>query len=181
MTDFDRFKSEEEVAFAHWCIEAADALIIQGWQYEPITYPLLSQIEHHVDKVTEYKRKPNKTVRTWKTLLQAHEYTPDFIIVPGGRFEDLKHGLIHYRNPYYHNDRKPKYVIDVKGTFQRFDGARSFSINQKWVFDKHGVYVNKVVPQKFFKKTWVPAAVAFGKNGGRLKRYEDCRLLEDIL
>ena len=48
--------------------------------------------------------------------------------------------------------------IDVKGTFAKSDGGRSFSINQKWTYNKHGIYVYKLVPKDFFKLFGVPEA-----------------------
>jgi hypothetical protein len=54
--------------------------------------------------------------------------------------------------------------IDVKGTFQQHDGARSFSIIQKVFYDRHGIYAEKVVPKDLFKKTFAPESVRWMKN-----------------
>lgn len=40
--------------------------------------------------------------------------------------------------------------MDVKGSFNR--NQRSFSIDQKWVYQKTGFYIYKLEPKKFFKK-----------------------------
>ena len=174
------FKSDEEYAFALWCEEAKDNGFISRWLYEPVSYTLCGGIEYEKTVIKKYKRKPDKEVTVWKSLLKEHEYTPDFIIVPTPALDALTHGLIHYSSTNFHGGPE-QYVIDTKGTFQRFDGSRTFSINQKWVFSKYRIYINKVVPERFFKKTWVPASIAYGVRGKRLKKYGTCPMIEDCI
>jgi hypothetical protein len=51
---------------------------------------------------------------------------------------------------------KNEVVVDIKGTFNKYGDPKQFSLNQKWVYDKFDIYIEKIVPEKFFKKTWVP-------------------------
>jgi len=171
----EQFDSEEEFHFAMWCREAQEAGYIQGITYQPPSYNLSPK---QTRKELRPGRKKSKAIT--RHLLQPHSYTADFIVVPNSKMDNIKHGLVYHEHPILGGHTTRYYVIDVKGTFQMFDGARSFSINQKWVYDKLGVFVNKVVPVKFFKKTWVPRDAAFGKSGRRLKKYAGCPLLEEL-
>jgi hypothetical protein len=179
------YKSTEEYHMALWCAEAKEAGYITDWAYEDKEYPLSGSVVDFKTTIHHTKTKGARFKEKEFTLLKAHSYTPDFRIWPEDKFFSMDHGLWRYTTPcklFYSDgdDNIQPYVIDVKGTFQRFDGARSFSINQKWVFEKHRIYINKVVPPKFFKKTWVPEAAAYGKRGTRLKPYATCKLLEEL-
>lgn len=44
--------------------------------------------------------------------------------------------------------------IDCKGQFNAAE--RAFSYNQKWTWQKYGIYVYKLVPKKFFAKFGCP-------------------------
>ena len=68
--------------------------------------------------------------------------------------------------PFYHNDLIT--VVDVKGGAGSMFGrsntsAVTFSTNQKWVYDKHGIYVQKVVitldAKGLFARTFTPRQV----------------------
>lgn len=164
------FASLEELEFYHWVQEAKAAGFIKEWIYQPSPY-------HLSDKKTVVKtvQLKTKTKEVEKHLLHPHEYTPDFIIFPAEDFQNLDHGLISTSNT-------PSYVIDVKGTFQRNDGARAFSINQKWVMEKYNIYINKVIPEKFFKLTWVPEKCRFSPKQKKLRqKYVNMKTLKDIV
>ena len=52
---------------------------------------------------------------------------------------------------------------------------------QKWVYDKFGVYVHKVVPVKFFDKFGVPAEAQFTPKTNKPRRiYYGKRLLSSV-
>ncbi len=71
--------------------------------------------------------------------------------------------------------------VDVKGMFARNDGGRSFSLNQKWTYQKYGVYVYKLVPKKFFLKVGIPEELLFtNKTGKPSKKFEGYPLMKDI-
>ena len=77
-----------------------------------------------------------------RTLFQDHVYSPDFLIeVDPGRIELLEEFKVLDGNSIY---------VDVKGSFNR--NQRSFSIDQKWVWQKTGKYIYKLEPKKFFRK-----------------------------
>lgn len=160
------FKSEEELEFYHWLVEAKDYGFVKEFSYEPKSYDLSPKQTIEVEKKLK-----TKTKIVEKHLFHPHEYTPDFIFTP-----DEKWSLLEGKDKLIASSGE--FVIDVKGTFQKHDGSRSFSINQKWVYDKHGVYVNKLIPKKFFKLTWVPEKCRFTPKQGKLKTaYAKCQTL----
>ena len=65
--------------------------------------------------------------------------------------------------------------IDVKPVYSKFNDLAKFSIIRKWLWETHGVFVNKVNIESFFQKTWVPLKVARQKNGKRREKYLHCR------
>jgi len=158
------FDSDEELEFYHWIQEALKYKVISDWKYNHLSYPLSSKKSYNFTKQLK-----TKTKIVEKHLFHEHSYKPDFHIYKGDRWNILeKHNLLTF-----HDDEK-EFVIDTKGTFQRNDGNRSFTINQKWMYDKHGIYVNKVIPEKFFKLTWLPEKCRFTRKKKQLrKKYEN--------
>ena len=154
------FDSDEEVEFYHWVKEALKYDIISDFKYNCESYPLSPK-----QTTLEIKQLKTKSKEVVKHLFHEHIYTPDFHLFKGSRWNVLKdsHKLISM-----HDDCN-EFVIDIKGTFQRNGGARSFSINQKWMFDKYHVYVNKLIPEKFFALTWVPEACRFSPKQKKLR------------
>jgi hypothetical protein len=140
-------RSKEELYFTWWLDELrANGFIIE-YDYEPITLTLSEKVEIPVTKVTFTKKGLRKEEVKMKTILHAHEYTPDFKI----KFSDeriIKVPLITSVDEYV--------WIDVKSDWNQNNMNREFSINQKWVYQKHNKFVNKVVPEKLFKATFTP-------------------------
>ena len=136
--------------------------------YHPSSF-LLS--DRQTVKVTKQLKTKTKIID--KFLLHPHRYTPDFVFYKLDPLDQFDHGLT--------DCKKGIIFVDVKGVFsggRNNNSSITFPISQKWVYDKYGVYVNKVVPEKFFKKTFVPKSVAYGKRGQLLKRWSGCSVLE---
>lgn len=165
------FDSGEELEFYQWVKEAKDSGFITKWSYHPD--PFILSEKKSITEVVQLKTKV-KTVE--KHLLHPHQYTPDFIIFPTDLFNStFKHKLIS-------TSPDNSLVIDIKGSFQRFDGQRSFSINQKWVMEKYNVYINKVTPETLFKSTWVPESVRYTPKTKKLRsKYKNIKTLNEIL
>lgn len=140
-SDFD---SDEEYFFYHWLLEAEEYGLVSGIRYHVMTYPLTDNVS-----VTREKQLKTKTKKVERHLLYPHEYTPDF-------WFRLNNTVL---TQFFKTSKVLEWVqmvVDVKGTFTQNDGGRSFSINQKLMWEKYKTYVEKVVPEKLFKKTWVP-------------------------
>lgn len=137
--------SVEEVDFIQWCIEAVGQNILKDFRYQPDSFKLSDSIS--------YLTVDGKS----RCLFREHVYSPDFILTfePNKYLALAKEFKVTLQQ--LQNNTIDVY-IDVKGTFAKSDGGRSFSINQKWTYDKHGIYVYKLVPKDFFKLFGVPEA-----------------------
>lgn len=168
--------SLEEVQFAHWLVEAEAYGYIYGWLYHDCEFKLFHKVSTHI--TVEYTTKKlgiKKTKEINKHLFGPHSYKPDFTVYPYPKLDNFNHGLILYGKCF---------IVDVKGAYEPQSAKKQvFSINQKWTWQRYGVYVNKLIPEKFFKKTWVPAECAWIKGRKiptRIKRYSGCKLIKDI-
>lgn len=154
------YASDEEKYFAAWVEEAKKEGLIISEKYQPLPFSLSKKIGY----IDRYKKNGTPVM---KHLMFAHEYQADWLIVWSDKAKAL--GLITNMRSEpvakgilvgYELKGLIRTVIDVKGGFQQND---RFPLNQKWVFDKHGIYVNKVIPFSnnkiktcFFSQTWTP-------------------------
>jgi hypothetical protein len=164
------FDSREEIEFYMWLEEAVqNGLIFDDFTYQPASYELSSKRTR-----LELKQLKTKTKKVEKHLLHPHKYTADFqfrLTMKGERLNifiaDRSTGLV---------------TVDIKGGFNQHGGDREFSINQKWVYDKYGDYINKVVPEKLFKASWCPVGARLTEKTRQVKRkYENCRTVKEFI
>ncbi len=141
---------------------------------------LVSDIVYQPSSFMLSPRQSTKVIKQLKTktkeidrfLLHPHVYTADFKFVGSPDFDKIDHEMLSYDGYYY---------VDVKGSFAggfRNSSAITFPINRKWVYEKYGIFVNKVIPEKLFKKTFIPRDLAYGKMGNLLKKWANCKILE---
>lgn len=170
------FDSGEECEFYGWCLEAKEHGFISDFKYHPEPF-LLSERKTIVRKKVWYTkvRKERREKEEEVFLFHPHEYTADFRITVTQKFLD------EFQNVLWRDGDGVTAWIDVKGSFSQHNDQKSFSINQKWVFEKYGVIINKVVPQKFFPKTWVPESCRYTEKTRKLKKgYLNCPTIEDV-
>ena len=159
LTFFDKFKNEtieidsiEEYQTYCWIIEAKDLGIVKDYVYQPESFMLTEKFTY----IPLYNNPKQKE----KHLLADHVYTADFKIL-----FDQKYGEQLSREFKLSNncikDGNIEVWIDVKGGFMRNDSGRSFSINQKLVYDKHKIFVQKFVPRDAFKTLGCPEVLFF--------------------
>lgn len=158
----NKFDSSEERYFCYWLEELTARGIIIRWTYQPKAFVLCEPV-----KTTHVKLLKTMSKKEETTLLQGHEYTADFLIFWAAGTEGFLHMPIlhnchislknypfishkHRTNGLYFS------VVDVKGSFSQNDAWRRFSIDQKWVFQKHGIYVNKIIPHPAIDKKGKP-------------------------
>lgn len=176
--DFDgiKFDSEEERLFYIYVNELKDRGYIDEYEYHTNEYNLFDPV-----KIKWIKQLKTKQKNMEKSLLQGHIYTPDFHI-----FWTLKAYKIFYcditdgeyigKVPFvnnvgqkYEEDRGT--IIEIKPSFDFQNMSRMFIINQKWMWQKHDLYVQKIVPQKLFEKTFTPEKALYTKTG-KIKKYK---------
>jgi len=162
------FDSKEELDFFHWCMDAVAEGIIARLEYHTVCFRLAERVS-----VPHMKVLKTKTKLVEKFLLHPAEYTPDFVLQKG------PHWYLAQEQLWSHPEDGECYV-DVKGQFSPFHDDKSFSLVQKWVWQRHGKYINKVVPAKFFKKLWCPDNCRIGKSGKELKAYKGLPTREDF-
>jgi hypothetical protein len=149
--------SQEEVDFVNWACEAHRLSVIQDFQYQPPPFGLFEAVW--------YDDQAGKQ----RCLFREHVYTPDFIVQFDPQAwpqlaKEFKVPLSASRLP------SVSAYLDVKGTFAQHDGGRAFSLNQKWTWQKFGVYVSKVVPKAFCRKFGVAAASMKSRLTGKVRK-----------
>jgi len=149
-----KFDSDEERQVACWLNECEKAGFVDRVLYHAVEYQLS-------DRIADEKG---------RFLLHGHKYSPDFVFC-------LKTPLKPFQKFFKY---RKNIVIDVKGSFSKYHDQKSFSLNQKWTYARYGVYVQKVIPEKLFKATFVPEACRYTKKRGQLvKKYLGCKVVGD--
>jgi hypothetical protein len=124
----DQFKSDEELFFSWWLDELKEAGIIYSWAYEFEPYVL-----------------SEKVCKDGKTLLQSHSYIPDFFICWSFSYTPaVKISISGGDNMFS--------LVDIKGKYSQNYNDAAFPLNQKWMMQRYGIYVNKVIPIDGFRK-----------------------------
>ena len=150
----NNYRSKEEWYFSLYLEELVINGYVDKWWYEPKAFILSEPVTYKWIKETQLKTKIRKENKE-STFLRGHEYTPDFVL----RWTDLgKYTLwstTGLTRPFY-ADSKGYSFVDTKGVFNRHESSVKFRINQKWLWDKLGIYVQEIVPSKLFAKTFTP-------------------------
>ncbi len=156
------FDSEEEKFFWIWCKEAYNHGFISGVTFHPETFILAEAAKVYVRKQLKTKAKIEE-----KSLLQEVTYTTDFLINITPKMCKFDHRLFTFDQSTVWIDIKPEYSV--------YNDEAKFSVIRKWMLAKHGIYINKILVNSFFEKTWVPLQVARKKNGGIRNAFLHCR------
>ena len=147
--------SMEEVEFAQWLFEAHSLGIVVDFTYQPESFPLTGKVDYVPMFPAGKKKKP-------KSLFRDHVYTADFRVVLSSKYlEAASAGFTIMEDGPMDKDGNYTVWVDTKGTFMSHGSDRSFSINQKLVWLKYNVYVQKIVPKEFFRKLGVPPCLRY--------------------
>lgn len=169
---FETYDSAEEAEFDAWCQEAVQLGLASKVTYHPPSLELAPRQTY--EKVVHMK---TKTKRVDAFLLHPHSYTADFTL----DLTEVGKVFLHGRGLLYTCHIDDIMWIDVKGGFSPYHDEKQFVINQKWVYDKFEVYVHKVIPRKWFLKTWVPKMARTSPKKGKLRNcYAKCKVMDDI-
>ena len=164
----NEFESREEQYFRWYLDELSEAGLIRSVKYQPAAFKLFNGAQHEW-----VERLKTKTKEHVSNLLSGHQYQADFIIwwnreAEGILFADItksqKRNIKQF--PFIANVQKggkPYSVVDVKGNYDQNDSIRRFFVDQKWVWQNFGVYVQKAVcaPRKAKNGSWTPANSLF--------------------
>lgn len=111
--------------------------------------------------------------------LRAHEYTPDFSVCWNiGALKKLNLNIptMYWVGEYGEWDLA---TIEVKPSFDAHNMTRLFKLNQKWVYQKYGIYVELVIPEKLFEKTFCPQRYLLTDGGKGLRKLKKSYLTVD--
>ncbi len=146
--------SKEEMYFSWYLDELFINGFIKSYERQPDSYLLLSKITYPWKKQLKTKVKDMES-----PLFQAHNYTADFKIVwdyvaHDTFFAKQRDGVQLNTYPFVAQDIRDGEgniveenisIIEIKPSFDMQNMTRLFGINQKWVYDRYGVYVQKIV------------------------------------
>lgn len=152
--------SKEEMYFSWYLDELVKHGFIESYQYQPKVFRLIDPV-YAKQFVPGKKSSKIKSV----TLLREHEYRADYLI----RWNRKGHGIFYallgdvlsgqltdkYSDfPFIANQKEDRHfsVVDVKGTYNQNDAYRRFAIDQKFIMQKYGIYVQKIIPSPAISK-----------------------------
>jgi len=199
------YASREERLLALWLDEMVTAGLVIDYYYEPFEILLTPEVSYRWNK-----RLKTKIKYFTSALLKPSHYTPDFAIVwnpiARGRFFKMKDNVGYDKECYFYADywdsSMTKHsnisqdmsddltgelvsIIDVKPYFDYQNMSRLFTQNQKFVFNKFGLYVQKVVVSPrigdLFPKTFSPLGSLLKKNGEPRKLKYRAQSLQQFL
>ncbi len=187
------YDSNEELWVSYYLDELKDAGFISEWKSQPQEYVLSEPVIYSWLQKLKTKNKMKSSA-----LLQGHKYTPDFTIswnpCACGMFFNTTEGLVNFKNiPFFAHSGTNISIIDVKPAFDMNNMTRLFVINQKWMMEKFGLYVQKIMTMKetkhskkdstwsgLFPKTFTPERYFLTDKSGKPRkiRYDAIRLSE---
>lgn len=181
------YDSPEELYVSWYLDELVGAGYVIKYNYQPTSWELSKKRTYKYRKVLK-----TKTNKIETTLFQKHVYTADFELLWNDAYYNIllknvdmfgrgvaqDNQVVNKENPFWINDINFLEILpselwsswEVKPLFDRNNMTRLFTINQKWVYDKYGIYVQKVVPQKLFKDTFTPQKYLFTDSGKQKRK-----------
>lgn len=158
----EQFDTDDEYFFALYLQELKEAKYIAYWKHEPYHLELTDGLKNMYDKKTILKTK-TKLERKEQIILAPSVYTPDFHIV----WEKISYNV--FNQSLFHNTKivapfisytdlkKQISVVELKPIYDSGNMTRLFRNNQKFIWDKHKVYVNLFLGlDDLFDKTFTP-------------------------
>ncbi len=154
----DLFDSFEEYYFDEYLKELKETGYIIDYEYHPEKF-ILSEPVFYMTK-RSVKRVANNIIVNEKTLLREHTYQCDFRIVWAEKAENFLYcrfdAFIKEEYPFFATGINGDIVsyVDVKGNFAASTNTSDvrFPVNQKWVFNKYQIFVQKIILFQKHKK-----------------------------
>lgn len=169
----ENFDSNEEMYFKWFLDELLTYECIRGYKYHPKPFILSQSLYFDVQNQKRPESKPRQI-----SIMQGHQYQADFVIYWTNKLKNIIWAPLagsFYENPKsfpflanFNKENSVYYtVVDVKGSFSgpHNNSAISFPLNQKWVWSKYSILVQKVVthPRVTKKGDIVPSNALFSK------------------
>jgi hypothetical protein len=170
MDNIENFDSHEEWWFSLYLEELKSAGYLKYYIYHPKPFILSENIP-----VTYQLQLSAKIKQKEYILLTDHQYQADWIIYWNLNIAGV---LYHDKSPLYSSPKEFPFfvqwsekrnsffsVVDVKGNYNINDSWRRFSIDQKWVYQKYKIFVQKLILiPRISKGKMIPANALFVKT-----------------
>lgn len=169
--------SQGEVDFCYYLEELEKAGYIEYFErgvVHELSSPIVNKYEISTKKGTRQKT---------QTILHSHSYTPDFVIFWTDKGKELfANELFNEKitKPFVYIGKSIS-IIENKPAFDFANMTRLSSLNIKWMWDKYGIYVQKIVNDELFAKTFTPKACLKTKTGKDRKIKWEVRTLEEYV
>lgn len=176
------WESFEELAFLYWAYELKSQGYIRSIKRSE-SFLLCDSMVHDFVVNLKTKSKPASEL-----ILHGHSYTPEFIIEwdkkAMGKVFDLRISQGRHICPILGDHAEfigfHSYV-EIKPMFDQNNMERLFKVNQKWMWQKHGIFVNLIKPQELFQRTFTPSEYLRTPTGKPRKLNFKPRSLFDFL
>ena len=149
--------SKEETYMISYLRELQEAKYIKDIIYQPEPFILSHKLELPIKKKLKTKSK-----LIYKTLLQEHVYTTDFLVKWTGEnkfHQDFSDSYIEEEFPIFFSHNNVSY-IEVKSNYDMNSGTRLFtSRTQPWIYEKYDIYINLIKVPEVFARTFVPKEI----------------------
>lgn len=197
------FASDEEM-YVYWYIEELlKHNIIFSYDYQPKSFELTKPVN-----LSYIKEMKTKSKNEQYSFMENCEYTadfkfywnPDYYLLFFCDYTWNKYNQRHTKiSPFIANysSKKQLYysVIDVKGTFDKYNNVRLFAIYQKLIYRLYGIYVQKIIPapkvsksgkiaplNALFYDTFIPQRyIGQNKGKGNRKINFPCKMIDEYI
>jgi hypothetical protein len=170
-----KFDSDGEYFFYAFADELKENGYINNFTHQPEPFKLSDKVEYEW-----VKKLKTKEVLTVSTLLQPHEYTCDFKIEWNQKAEGLFYKCFEDKCKLdfsFITNKDGISYIEIKPAWDFLQMTRLYIINSKWVFNKYGIYVQKITPTAnnkncLFAKTFTPVKVMFTNKTKKERKFK---------
>ena len=178
--------SQEEVMMIMWLEELIEAGYAERLERAE-TYSLSERLEREYAVEQQLKTK-SKIVTKREILLEDHVYTPEFRVKWSQKA--MRVFIDYVYSPYKVNKSLLRFstkggelttIVEVKPNFDQNNMTRLFKINQKWMWQRYGLFVNLVQPHKLFEETFTPKAWLVNSSGKKRVIHWEVRTLEEYV
>jgi hypothetical protein len=164
----DDVKSDEEYWFYLWLREAMEFGFISDFAYEPKRFLISEDVV-----VTRKIMKKTKSKYEEAHLFENHGkdghdqyYTPDYIFTLTKKGKLFFGDNVFWQTCQQQEGNYSMVAVDVKSSYNPFTaGSNSvFWLKQRRMWDNHGIFVHKINPRVWFKRTWAPESMRWMKG-----------------
>lgn len=172
-------QSDEELYFSWWAEQLKAAGYIREIIYQPKSVELSTQVTSTYHEPFVKKAGYKEVI---EEMLSAHVYTPDVKII----WEEKALGVFtmtlecttrkkqnrSFQTIISHRDKENNLysIVEVKPAFDQNNMTREAKINIKWVWSKYEIFVNLIIPEKHFEKTFTPTRFFYTNKSGQVRK-----------